>query len=82
MRVARKIFTVSMKYEVWYYHIVTGNVEEVLEVLVPRAEQRPHRAGALVDVLCFSLSSVVAQKRAVETRVRVLHQLDLHERGG
>lgn len=59
------------------YHIMTGDVEEILEVLVPRAEQGPHRAGAFVDVSRLPLVSVVTQKGAVKTRVRMLHQLDL-----
>lgn len=53
------------------------DIEEVLEVLVSSTQQGPHRAGALVDVLRLPLASIVAQKRAVKTRVRVLHQLDL-----
>lgn len=59
------------------YHVVRGDVEEVLEVLVSCAKQRPHGAGAFVEVLCLPFVSVVAQKRAIKTRVRVLHQLDL-----
>lgn len=46
---------------------MTGDVEEILEVLVPRAEQGPDGAGAFVDVPRFPLMSVVAQKRAVKT---------------
>lgn len=53
------------------------DVEEVLEILVCCAKQRPHRAGAFVDILRLPFTSVVAQKRAVKTRVCVLHQLDL-----
>lgn len=49
------------------YHIMTGDVEEILEVLVPCTEQGPDRAGAFVDVPCFPLVSVVTQKRAVKT---------------
>lgn len=56
---------------------MTGDVEEVLEVLVSRPKQGPHGAGAFVNVPRLPLTSVVAQKRAVKTRVRVLHQLDL-----
>ena len=63
------------------YHIVTGDVEEVLKVLVSVAKQRPHGAGAFVDVLRLPLSSVVTQEGAVKTRVRMLHQLDLNTRG-
>lgn len=55
------------------YHIMAGDVEEILEVLVPAAEQGPNRAGALVDVPRLPLTSVVAQEGAVKTRVRVLH---------
>lgn len=61
------------------YHIVAGDVEEVLEVLVAAAEQRPRRAGAFVKVLGLPLPSVVAQEGAIEARVSVLHQLDLHK---
>lgn len=60
---------------------MTGDVEEVLEVLVSAAKQGPHRAGAFVDVPRLPLTSVVAQEGAVKTRVRVLHQLDLDTRG-
>lgn len=63
------------------YHIMAGDVEEVLEVLVSAAKQRPHRAGAFVDVPCLPLASVVTQEGAVKTRVCVLHQLDLDTRG-
>lgn len=57
---------------------MTGDVEEVLEVLVSCAQQRPHRASTFVDVSRLPLTTVVTQERAVETRVRMLHQLDLH----
>ena len=60
-----------------YYHFMTRDVEKVLEVLVSRSEQGPDRAGAFEDVAGLPLASVVAQEGAVETRVRVLHQLDL-----
>lgn len=63
------------------YHIVAGDVEEVLEVLVSTSKQGPHRAGAFVDVLRLPLASVVTQEGAVKTRVSVLHQLDLDTRG-
>lgn len=56
---------------------MAGDVEEVLEVLVAAAKKRPHRAGALVEVLGLPLPAVVAQEGAVEARVGVLHQLDL-----
>lgn len=56
---------------------MTGDVEEVLEVLVSCAEQGPDRAGAFEDVPHLPLVSVVTQKRAVKTRVCMLHQLDL-----
>ena len=56
---------------------MTGDVEEVLKVLVSTAEQRPDGAGAFVDVPCLSLTSVVTQEGAIKTRVRMLHQLDL-----
>lgn len=57
---------------------MAGDVEEVLEVLVSGAQQGPHRAGALIDVLGLPLAGVVAQKGAIETGVGVLHQLDLN----
>lgn len=60
------------------YHIVAGDVEEVLEVLVSTSKQGPHRTGAFVDVLSLPLTSVVTQEGAVKTRVSVLHQLDLN----
>lgn len=56
---------------------MTGDVEEVLEVLVSTAKQRPDGAGALVDVPCLPLASVVTQEGAIKTRVCMLHQLDL-----
>lgn len=56
------------------------DIEEVLEVLVSCAKQGPDRAGAFVDVFRLPLASVVAQKCAIKTRVRVLHQLDLDGR--
>lgn len=56
---------------------MAGDVEEILEVLVSATKQRPHRAGAFVDVSRLSLTSVVTKKGAVKTRVGVLHQLDL-----
>ena len=59
------------------YHIMTGYVEKVLEVLVASAEQGPDGAGALEDVAGLSLPAVVAQERAIETRVRVLDQFHL-----
>lgn len=49
------------------YHIMARDVEKVLEVLVASAEQGPDRAGALVDVAGLSLTSIVAQERAVQT---------------
>lgn len=60
---------------------MTGDVEEVLKVLVSAAKQGPDRAGAFVDVPCLPLASVVTQEGAVKTRVRMLHQLDLDTRG-
>ncbi len=60
---------------------MTGDVEEVLKVLVSTAKQGPDRAGAFVDVLRLPLASVVTQEGAVKTRVRMLHQLDLDTRG-
>lgn len=60
---------------------MTGDVEEVLKVLVSVAKQGPHRAGAFIDVPCLSLASVVTQEGAVKTGVRMLHQLDLDTRG-
>lgn len=62
------------------YHIMAGDVEEVLEVLVSTAEQGPYRAGAFVDVLCLPLTSIVTQEGAIKTRVCVLHQFDLNVR--
>jgi len=58
---------------------MTGDVEEVLEVLVSVAKQRPHGAGALIDVPHLPLASIVTQEGPVKTRVRVLHQLDLNQ---
>ena len=49
------------------YHIVSGYVEKVLEILVAGAEQGPDGACALVDTAGLSLPSVVAQEGAVET---------------
>lgn len=60
---------------------MTGDIEEVLEVLVSAAKQRPDRAGAFVDVPHLPLTSVVTQEGAVKTRVCMLHQLDLDTRG-
>lgn len=60
---------------------MAGDVEEVLEVLVSCAKQRPDRAGAFVDVLCLPLTGVITQKCAIKTRVCVLHQLDLDKQG-
>lgn len=59
------------------YHIMAGDVEEILEVLVSATKQGPHRTGTLVDVPRLPLTSVVTQEGAVKTRIRVLHQLDL-----
>lgn len=59
------------------YHLMTGNIKEVLEVLVAGAEQRPDGAGAFVDVAGLSLPPVVTQERPVQARVCVLNQLDL-----
>lgn len=56
---------------------MTGDVQEVLKVFISAPKQRPHRAWTLVDVPGLPLSSVVAQEGAVETRVGVLHQLNL-----
>jgi len=56
---------------------VRGDVEEVLEVLVARAQQGPRGAGALEDVAGLPLAGVVAQEGSVEAGVRVLHQLHL-----
>lgn len=41
------------------YHIMAGDVEEILEVLVSTTKQGPHRAGAFVDVSRLPLTSVV-----------------------
>lgn len=38
---------------------MTGDVEEILKVLVSRAKQGPDRAGSFVDVPRFPLVSVV-----------------------
>ena len=59
------------------YHFVAGDVEEVLEVLVAGAQQGPDGAGAFEDVARLPLAGVVAEEGSVQTRVRVLHQLDL-----
>lgn len=59
------------------YHIMAGDVEKILEVFVASAEQGPDGAGALVDVAGLPLTSIVTQERAVQTRVRVLHQFHL-----
>lgn len=63
------------------YHIMTWDVEEVLEVLVSIAKQGPDGAGAFVDIPRLPLTSVVAQEGSVQTRVCMLHQLDLNTRG-
>lgn len=55
------------------YHIMAGDVEEILEVLVSTTKQGPHRAGAFVDVSRLPLTSIVTQEGAIKTRVRVLH---------
>lgn len=55
------------------YHVMAGDVEEILEVLVSTTKQGPHRAGAFVDVSRLPLASVVTQEGAIKTRVRVLH---------
>lgn len=60
------------------YHVVAGDVEEILEVLVSTTKQGPHRTGTFVDVSRLPLTSIVTQKGAIKTRVRVLHQLDLN----
>lgn len=49
------------------YHIMTGDVEEVLEVLVSGTKQGPDGACAFVDVPRLPLASIVTQERAVET---------------
>lgn len=60
------------------YHIMAGDVEEILEVLVSTTKQGPHRTGTFVDASRLPLTSVVTQEGAIKTRVRVLHQLDLN----
>lgn len=45
-----------------------------MEVLIAGSQESPHRAGPLVDVALLSLTGVVGQERAIEARVRVLHQ--------
>ena len=61
------------------YHVMTRDVEKVLEVLVPHTEQGPDGTGTLVDVPRLPLSSVVTQECAIKARVCVLHQFDLYE---
>ena len=48
-----------------------------MEVLVASSQKGPHGAGPLVNVALLSLTGVVGQERAVETGVRMLHQLYL-----
>lgn len=48
-----------------------------MKVLIASSQESPHRAGPLVDVALLSLTGVVGQKRAIEARVRVLHQFYL-----
>lgn len=59
------------------YHIMAGDIEKVLEVLVSGAQKRPDGACAFINVTSVSLFRVIAQERAVETRVCVLNQLHL-----
>lgn len=49
------------------YHIMAGDVEEILEVLVSATKQGPHRAGAFVDVSRLPLTSIVTQEGAIKT---------------
>lgn len=56
---------------------MAGDVEKILKVLVAGTEQGPDRACPLVDVLRFSLPSVITQECSVQTGVCVLHQLHL-----
>lgn len=56
---------------------MAGDVEKVLKVLVAGTEQGPDRACPLVDVARFSLSGVITQECSIQTRVCVLHQLNL-----
>ncbi len=56
---------------------MAGDVEEVLEVLVAVAQERPGGAGAFIDVTGLALFRVIAQEGAVQTGVRVLNQLHL-----
>ena len=60
---------------------MAGDVEEVLEVLVAGAQQGPDGAGAFEGVAGLPLAGVVAEEGAVQTGVRVLHQLDLQNHG-
>lgn len=46
---------------------MAGDVEKVLEVLVPATEQGPHGTGAIVDVSCLPLASVVTEEGAIKT---------------
>lgn len=58
---------------------MAGDVEEVLEVLVSVSQERPDGAGAFIHVKGLALFRVIAQEGAVQTGVRVLNQLHLHE---
>lgn len=50
-----------------------GGVEHVSEGAVGRSEERPHRAGSLLDASVLALLPAVTQERPEQTRVRVLH---------
>lgn len=54
-----------------------GGVEHVSEGAVGRSEERPNRAGFLLDASVLALLPAVTQERPEQTRVRVLHQLHL-----
>lgn len=56
-----------------HYHIMTWDVEKVLEVFIASSQQGPDRACPLVEVTNFSLSGVIAQERTIQTRVCVLY---------
>lgn len=48
-----------------------------MKVLIASSQERPHRARSLVDIALLSLTGIVGQECAIETRVRVLYQFYL-----
>lgn len=44
---------------------MAGDVEKVLEVLVPATEQGPHGTGTIVDVPCLPFTTVVTEEGTV-----------------